>query len=108
MLDTANFNHSTLSELDRLLRQLADLEGMLRAQHEILLPRGMSDPTSVLENVHYVRQTIDTLKWRIAGETAEIVPLRAGAETTRLIASQLVPDQVLEGVMYTALALIGA
>jgi adenylate cyclase len=108
MLDTANVNSAPQDDLNRLSRQIGDLEGMLRAQHDILRQRGISMPAGVLEKLFYMRSDLDNLTERLADESTELDRLRALAKTTRLINSSLEPDEVLNGVLDTAIALTGA
>jgi adenylate cyclase len=108
MLETANINPIPHDELRRLSRQISDLEGMLRAQHDILRQRGISMPPAVLEKLFYMRTDLDHLVERLADEGTELDQLRALAKTTRLITSSLEPDEVLNGVLDTAIALTGA
>jgi adenylate cyclase len=91
-----------------LSRQLNDLEGMLRAQHDILRQRGMSLPSGVLEKLYYMRADLETLAFRLENDVTELNQLRALAKTIMLINSSLDPDEVLNEVMDTAIALTGA
>ncbi len=108
MLGTANINPIPQDELHRLSRQVSDLEGMLRAQHDILHQRGISMPQDALEKLFYMRNDLDDLTGRLVDESTELDQLRALAQTTRLINSSLEPDDVLNGVLDTAIALTGA
>lgn len=108
MLSTAHFNLVPQDELRRLSQKVADLEGMLRAQHSILKQRGLSMSTDVLERLYYVRSDLDELAIRLLEETTELEQLRALAQTTHLLNSSLDIDLVLNEVMDTVIALTGA
>jgi adenylate cyclase len=108
MLETANFNPVPQEELHRLSRQIGELEGMLRAQHDILRQRGIGMPPEVLEKLYYMRADVDELTERLVDESTELDQLRALAQTTQLINSSLEPDDVLNGVLDMAIALTGA
>jgi adenylate cyclase len=108
MLETANFNPVPQDELHRLSHQIGELEGMLRAQHDILRQRGIGMPPEVLEKLFYLRADLDNLTGRLVDENTELDQLRALAQTTRLINSSLEPDDVLNGVLDMAIALTGA
>ena len=108
MLETANINPVPQDELHRLSRQIGDLEGMLRAQHDILRQRGVGMPPEVLEKLFYMRSDLDDLTERLVDESTELDQLRALARTTQLINSTLEPDDVLNGVLDMAIALTGA
>jgi adenylate cyclase len=108
MLETANFNPIPQDELHRLSRQIGELEGMLRAQHDILRQRGIGMPQDVLEKLFYMRADVDGLTERLVDESTELDQLRALAQTTQLINSSLEPDDVLNGVLDMAIALTGA
>ncbi len=108
MFETTNVNPTGYSELENLVQQIRDLEGMLRAQHDILRRRNMSLSTGVLERVYYTRQDLETLADQIGEIATELDQLRAVANTTRLINSSLNPDEVLNKVLDNAIALTGA
>ncbi len=108
MLETANINNGPQDELRRLSRVVGDLEGMLRAQHDILRQRGMSMPPGVLDKLYYVRSDLEGLSDRLQDEGTELDQLRAVVKTTTLLNSSLEPDEVLTEVMDTAIALTGA
>ena len=107
-METANINQIPRDELHRLSRQISDLEGMLRAQHDILRQRGIEMPPDVLEKLFYMRSDLENLTGRLVDESTELDQLRALAKTTRLINSSLEPDEVLNEVLDTAIALTGA
>ena len=108
MFDTASMSRRPQDEMRLLSRQLNDLEGMLRAQHDILRQRGMSLPSGVLEKLYYMRADLETLAFRLENDVTELNQLRALAKTIMLINSSLDPDEVLNEVMDTAIALTGA
>jgi adenylate cyclase len=108
MQQTANLNNVRQEEIRRLNRQIADLEGMLRAQHDLLRQRGMSIPEGVLEKLYYLRSDLEQLGQRLADESTELDQLRALETVTKLINSSLDPDEVLTEVVDTAIALTGA
>ncbi|RPI98076.1 MAG: adenylate/guanylate cyclase domain-containing protein [Chloroflexi bacterium] len=107
-METANINQAPRDELHRLSRQISDLEDMLRAQHDLLRQRGIGIPPGVLEKLYYMRSDLETLMSRLIDEATELEQLRALAKTTRLINSSLEPDEVLNEVLDTAIALTGA
>ncbi len=108
MLSTANLNATPQEVLRQLIKQLNDLEDMLRAQRDILRQRGMTLPTGVLERMYYVRADLETITARLGDASTELEQLRALADTTKLITSSLDPDAVLKQVIDTAIALTGA
>jgi adenylate cyclase len=108
MLETANLNNDSREEFRQLGQQLSDLEGTLRAQHDILRQRGIDLPTSVLQQMYYVRTDIERLSDHLLEESAELAQLQALANTAKLVNSSLDPDEVLNEVMDTAIALTGA
>ncbi len=107
-METANINQAPRDELHRLSRQISDLESMLRAQHDVLRQRGIGIPPGVLEKLYFMRTDLETLSSRLIDEATELEQLRALAKTTRLINSSLEPDEVLNEVLDTAIALTGA
>lgn len=108
MFVTTNMNSTDHNELQRLLQQLGDLEGMLRAQHDILRRRDIALPTNTLEQVYYVRSDLEALVAQVYEHNIELDQLRAIANTTRLINSSLDPNEVLLQVLDNAIALTGA
>ncbi|MBN2302950.1 MAG: GAF domain-containing protein [Anaerolineae bacterium] len=108
MLNANDTPQTPRAHLEHLQNQLNDLEGMLRAQHDILRQRGMTLPTGVLEQIYYVRADIGKLANRLEDGSTELEQLRALADTGELITSSLDPDEVLKEVMDTAIALTGA
>ncbi len=95
-------------ELTRLVRQIDDVEGTLRAQHGILRQRGMTLPTGVLDNLVYMHSDLESLAGGILSESTEVERLQALTKTTELINSSLDTDEVLNEVIDQAIALTGA
>ncbi|MBN1200450.1 MAG: GAF domain-containing protein [Anaerolineae bacterium] len=108
MLKSTHVPNAAQEEILRLSQQLSDLEGMLRAQNDILQQRGMNLPTDALEQCYYVRSDLGSLARHMFDEATELEQLRALANTIQLLNSSLEVDQVLHEVMDTAIALIGA
>ena len=108
MLETANTNNIVLQKLEQLSRQLSDLEGTLRAQHDILRQRGMSTPPGALEKLYYARTDLERLMAQLGGQSTELEQLRALAKTIQLLNSSLNPDEVLVEVLDAAISLSGA
>lgn len=94
--------------LETLSQRLAELEGSLRAQHDVLRQRGMSTPTGVLERVHFVRSTLQTLSQQVSSSGTELDQLRALETTSRLLNSSLDLNTVLTEVIDMAIELTGA
>jgi PAS domain S-box-containing protein len=108
MFESENPTSSLQGELTRLLQQINDLEGTLRAQHDILRTRGMTLPTGVLDKLFYMRNDLEALSGGILTESTELDRLQALAKTTELINSSLDPDEVLTEVVDQTIALTGA
>ena len=96
-------------EFNRLIKQINDVEGALRAQHTILLSqRGVTLPTGVIDKLVYMRSDLESLTGSLLTESTEVERLQALAKTTELINSSLDPDEVLTEVIDQAIALTGA
>ena len=96
-------------EFNRLIKQINDVEGALRAQHTILLSqRGVTLPTGVIDKLVYMRSDLESLTGSLLTESTEVERLQALANTTELINSSLDPDEVLTEVIDQAIALTGA
>jgi PAS domain S-box-containing protein len=95
-------------EFARLVKQIDDVEGTLRAQHDILRKRGMTLPTGVLDNLVYMRSDLESLAGGILTESTEVERLQALTKTTELINSSLDTDEVLTEVVDQAISLTGA
>ncbi|MBN1565286.1 MAG: GAF domain-containing protein [Anaerolineae bacterium] len=100
--------HSLQNALTHLVKQINDIEGTLRAQHNVLRQRGMTLPTGVLDNLVYMRSDLEALTNSVVTESTEVERLQALAKTTELINSSLDPDEVLTEVVDQAIALTGA
>ncbi|NLF74257.1 MAG: GAF domain-containing protein, partial [Chloroflexi bacterium] len=99
---------SAPAALTQIQGQIAALEQVLRSQHETLRQRGIILPADVLEKLYYAQTDLARLEPHLAGHSAELERLRALAHTTQIVNSSLELDGVLEQVMDTAIALIGA
>ncbi|NDJ75601.1 MAG: GAF domain-containing protein [Chloroflexi bacterium] len=105
---TTNITNNPQESLSLLGQQVSDLEGMLRAQYDILQQRGVMLPTTVLDRLFYLRTDFQTTVDQLFDETRELELLRALASTTKLINSSLDLDTVLARVMDNAIQLTGA
>jgi adenylate cyclase len=107
MLETAKFS-APQDEIHQLIQLVSDLEGMLRAQHDILHQRNMSLPSNILEKLYFVRADLEKLTDQIVDEATELEQLRALAQAMNLLNSSLDVDQVLNEAMDTVIVLTGA
>ena len=91
-----------------LVQQVNDLTDLLRNQRQMLKERGMTLPTGSLDNLRALKTRMDGLSRQIINTQVELRQLRALAETTALINSELETDVVLNQVMDTVINLTGA
>jgi adenylate cyclase len=95
-------------QVRQLVRRVDELIELLRNQQEILRKRGMNLPSNTLDSLRTLKIRLDSLAKQLVNTSAELRTLRALADTTALITSQLDTDSVLNQVMDTVIALTGA
>lgn len=92
----------------KLAQRADDVVTLLKSQRDLLRQRGMNLPTGALETVLTVKSRLEALNKKIISTLIELRTLRALAETTSLITSNLDTDDVLNQVMDTVVGLTGA
>lgn len=92
----------------RLVQRADDLITLLKGQRDMLRQRGMNLPIGALETVQLVKSKLEQVNKKIVSTLIELRTLRALADTTALIASNLDTDDVLNQVMDTVIGLTGA
>ncbi len=92
----------------KLVQRAEELITLLKGQREMLRQRGMNLPVGALETVQLVKSKLEQLNKKIISTLIELRTLRALADTTSLIASNLDTDDVLNQVMDTVIGLTGA
>ncbi|MCD4686595.1 MAG: GAF domain-containing protein [Anaerolineae bacterium] len=96
----------TIKQLSSVLNEIIDA---LRSQRDRLRQRGMGLPPGTLNGFKEVQHGLLGIAEQIRTQgTAELTQLRALAETTALINSSLDVDEVLNRVIDTVIALMGA
>jgi adenylate cyclase len=96
------------SKIIELTKALGDVDGMLRAQYEALATRNVRLPSGVLDNMRTLRRNLEALQRSATSTGMELRSLRALAENTSVVNSALDPDEVLNHVIDTVIALTGA
>ncbi|MCU0463877.1 MAG: GAF domain-containing protein [Anaerolineae bacterium] len=92
----------------KLVIKADELVTILQTHRETLRLRGMTLPTGVLETVNHAKARLEALNKQILTTLIELRTLRALADTTALLTSNLNLDEVLNQVMDTVLNLTGA
>lgn len=92
----------------RLVQRADELITLLKGQREMLRQKGMNLPTGSLETVQLIKARLEQLNKKIISTLIELRTLRALADTTALITSNLDVDEVLNQVMDTVIGLTGA
>lgn len=92
----------------KLVQRADELITLLKGQREMLRPKGMNLPTGALETIQLIKVRLEQLNKKIVSTLIELRTLRALADTTALIASNLDVDEVLNQVMDTVIGLTGA
>lgn len=92
----------------KLVQRADDLLTLLHGQRDMLRQRGMNLPVGSIETVQLVKSRLEQLNKKIISTLIELRTLRALADTTALIASNLDTDDVLNQVMDTVIGLTGA
>lgn len=92
----------------KLVIKADELVTILQTNRETLRLRGMTLPTGVLETVNHAKARLEALNKQILTTLIELRTLRALADTTALLTSNLNLDEVLNQVMDTVLNLTGA
>lgn len=114
--DTFRISEGSPSELPnnsqeaarKLAQRADDVVTLLKSQRDLLRQRGMNLPVGALETVLTVKSRLEALNKKIVSTLIELRTLRALAETTSLITSNLDTDDVLNQVMDTVVGLTGA
>jgi len=92
----------------KLVTRADELVTLLKSQRDMLRQRGMSLPTGVLETIMHVKTRLESLNKQILTTLIELRTLRALADTTALLTSNLDLNDVLNQVMDTVINLTGA
>lgn len=92
----------------KLVQRADELITLLRGQREMLRQKGMNLPAGALETAQMVKLKLEHLNKKIISTLIELRTLRALANTTALITSNLDVDEVLNQVMDTVIGLTGA
>ncbi len=92
----------------KLVTRADELLTLLKSQRDTLRLRGMNLPTGVLETVTHAKARLEALNKQILSTLIELRTLRALADTTALLTSNLDLDDVLNQVIDTVLSLTGA
>lgn len=92
----------------KLVARGDELVSLLKSQRDMLRQRGMNLPTGVLETVTHVKTRLESLNKQILTTLIELRTLRALADTTALLTSNLDLNDVLNQVMDTVINLTGA
>ncbi len=92
----------------KLAQRADDVVTLLQSQRDLLRQRGMNLPAGALETVLTVKSRLESLNKKIVSTLIELRTLRALAETTSLITSNLDTEDVLNQVMDTVVGLTGA
>ena len=94
--------------LDALLQQVNAAHQLLRTQRDTLRKRGMNISIEPLDRLRILRDSMNTLMRLRLENRQELRALRALADTTAVINSPQSPNDVLNQVMDTVIALTGA
>ncbi len=92
----------------KLVTRADELVTLLKSQRDMLRQRGMNLPTGVLETVTHVKTRLESLNKQILTTLIELRTLRALADTTAILTSNLDLNDVLNQVMDTVINLTGA
>lgn len=92
----------------KLVQRADDLITLMKGQRDMLRQRGMNLPVGALETVQLVKSKLEGLNKKIIATLIELRTLRALADTTAVITSNLELDDVLNQVMDTVIGLTGA
>ena len=92
----------------KLVQRADDLITLLKGQRDMLRQRGMNLPVGALETVQLIKSKLEGLNKKIITTLIELRTLRALADTTAIITSNLELDDVLNQVMDTVIGLTGA
>lgn len=92
----------------KLVARADELVTLLKSQRDMLRQRGMNLPTGVLETVSLAKTRLESLNKQILATLIELRTLRALADTTALLTSNLDLNDVLNQVMDTVINLTGA
>ncbi len=95
-------------ELQRLSKLAGELADRLRAQRDMLVARGMTAPTNIIDSLQALGGALTQLLNRSDGTDIELQQLRELARTTEIINSTLDLDLVLNDVIDTVISLTGA
>lgn len=89
-------------------KSLSDALDMLRAQADALRVRGVNLPTGAMDDMRVLKRTLDVIHQLTLNGEGDLRTLRALAKTTAIVNSALEPNEVLNEVMDTVIALTGA
>lgn len=89
-------------------RKIGDALQALRQQADLLRQRGIALPASAMDSLKLLKVRIDNLEKPTIEALSELRSLRALAGTSSLINSSQSPEEVLNQVMDTVIALTGA
>lgn len=92
----------------KLVTRADELLTLLKSQRDTLRLRGMNLPTGVLETITHVKARLESLNKQILSTLIELRTLRALADTTALLTSNLDLNDVLNQVIDTVISLTGA
>src|SRR5690606_40188220 len=91
----------------KLVQRSDELITLLKGQREMLRQKGMNLPTGSLETVQLIKARLEQLNKKIISTLIELRTLRALADTTALITSNLDVEEVLNQVMDTVIGMTG-
>src|SRR5258706_6093154 len=97
-----------ISEIQRLVKEVDDLEGVLRQHQQLLRQKAMSLPQGFLPDMQRLRTDLEATTNKIEESQTELQRLRALSDTAELINSTLDLDDVLNSVMDTVIRLTSA
>lgn len=105
---TAAFDYDFRQAYQKVIRQVRDLGGMLRAQRELLGQRGLDVGREPLEGMNQLAESLDKLAVPLEKLRTELDQLRELARTTQVTGSTMALDQVLSDVIDTVISLTHA
>lgn len=105
-------NSSAQDQVRQQVRQIeariTDVIKLLHSQMEQMNQRGVNLPSTSLDDLRRLKKQFEVINHSALDSMVELRSLRALAETSALINSSQDPDQVLNQVMDTVIALTGA
>jgi adenylate cyclase len=97
-----------ITEVRRLVKEVDDLEGLLRQHQQFLRQKAMSLPQGFLPDLQKLRTDLEGITNKVEESQTELQRLRALSDTAELINSTLDLDDVLNTVMDTVIRLTSA